>query len=285
MELTQEALTQAAEAFLKDPGRNQVTAEEAISAEAAGLPLWDMPLFGISSARDPLYEELKKPEVIGPWFLPPEAWLPEARSVLSFFLPFSQPVRQSNRADARLPSAEWLHGRYEGQALLFGLCRHLAAALEADGWKAVVPSLDPRFATVETPGTHPAFPPDAADTSNWSERHAAYISGLGTFGLSKGLITQRGICGRFGSLVTDAPFPVTPRPYTGLYDYCTRCGACVRRCPVEAISLERGKLHPPCRDYVAWTEREYAPRYGCGKCQVAVPCASKRPKPRKAAPS
>lgn len=281
LELSQDALTSAAVAFLESGGRNRVTAEQALSPAVVGLRLWDRPLFGLSAADDPLYPGLKAPEAVGPWSLTPREWLPEARTVISFFLPFSQEIQKSNRSHRSLPSEEWLHGRHEGQALLFALCRHLAGLLEANGWNAVIPSLDPRFAAIEPPGTNDAFPPGTSYTSVWSERHVAYISGLGTFGLSKGLITERGICGRFGSLVTDAPAVPTSRPYTGLYDYCTRCGACVRRCPVDAIDPERGKDHFICSEYVTWTEEEYAPRYGCGKCQVGVPCASRRPRPRK----
>lgn len=212
LELSQDALTSAAVAFLESGGRNRVTAEQALSPAVLGLRLWDHPLFGLSAADDPLYPGLKAPEAVGPWSLTPTEWLPEARTVISFFLPFSQEIQKSNRSHRSLPSEEWLHGRYEGHALLFALCRHLADLLEAEGWKVVIPSLDPRFSYVDEPSTQEGFPPDAAFSSRWSERHAAYISGLGTFGLSKGLITERGICGRFGSLVTDAPPSPPPGP-------------------------------------------------------------------------
>lgn len=214
-----ESLLQEAHAFLSHPGENQVSAEEALSQDLAGLPLFDPPLLGISAAHDPLYATLKAPEAIGPWFLSPEEWLPGAASVLSFFFPFSQAVIQSNRQTPDAPSPAWLHGRVEGQALLFRWARHLVALLQAAGWQALCPCLDPRFASMEHRGTDRRFPSQAAFTSRWSERHAAYISGLGTFGLHKGLITERGTCGRFVSVLTDLPLPPTPRPYTGLYDY------------------------------------------------------------------
>lgn len=112
---------------------------------------------------------------------------------------------------------------------------------------------------MEHRGTDRRFPPQAAFTSRWSERHAAYISGLGTFGLHKGLITERGTCGRFVSVLTDLPLTPTARPYTGLYDYCTHCGACVRRCPVGAISQETSKDHVACAYFVDWAMALYAP--------------------------
>ncbi len=98
-----------------------------------------------------------------------------------------------------------------------------------------------------------------------------------TFGLSKGLITEKGMAGRIGSVITDAVFPATKRNYTGIYDYCIRCGACLRRCPPKAISLEYGKDHMICAPFIGKTRELYNPRYGCGKCQVHVPCESRIP--------
>lgn len=106
-----ESLLQEAHAFLSRPGENQVGAEEALSPDLAGLPLFDPPLLGISAAHDPLYATLKAPEAIGPWFLSPEEWLPGAASVLSFFFPFSQAVIQSNR---QTPDAPPLPGSTAG---------------------------------------------------------------------------------------------------------------------------------------------------------------------------
>ena len=105
----------------------------------------------------------------------------------------------------------------------------------------------------------------------------AFVCGMGTFGLSKGLITERGVAGRFGSVIVDAPLEVTPRPYTDIYEYCTKCGACMR-CPAGAITLEEGKSHEKCSAYVHTLRVKYAPRFGCGKCQVKVPCERGIPK-------
>ena len=73
--------------------------------------------------------------------------------------------------------------------------------LEEQGVHVCIPAIDERFAQKITPfvegepsrmGLHIA--------SDWSERHAAYAAGLGTFGLTRALITEKGIAGRFGSL-------------------------------------------------------------------------------------
>lgn len=39
-------------------------------------------------------------------------------------------------------------------------------------------------------------------SSNWSERHAAYVAGLGTFSLNDALITVNGIAHRVGSILS-----------------------------------------------------------------------------------
>ena len=260
------------ETFLAQDGENEVLPHEAIRSDLAGIQLLQTPLAGCSSADDPLYRFLKRPEAVGRWHYLPADWLPGARTVLSFFFPFAEEVRSSNALGEREPSPQWLHARIEGQAVIGRACQFLAKSLRDAGWLAVVPALDPRFSAVEPAGSNPLFPPEASYTSLWSERHVAYVSGLGTFGLSKSLITAKGTCGRFASVITDMPCPPTHRAYSGLYEYCSFCGACVRRCPTGAISLETGKSHPLCSSFVDWTKEAFAPRYGCGKCQTGVPC-------------
>ena len=90
-------------------------------------------------------------------------------------------------------------------------------------------------------------------------------------------ITEKGIAGRLGSLIVSERFEPRKREYTDIYEYCTRCGACIRRCPAGAISLENGKEHLPCDQFLEETKKKYAPRYGCGKCQTKVPCESRIP--------
>jgi epoxyqueuosine reductase QueG len=123
-------------------------------------------------------------------------------------------------------------------------------------------------------------------SSTWSERHAAYAAGLGTFGLCDGLITPRGKAMRVGSVVARVRIPSSPRPYEHHQAYCLffakgTCGDCMRRCPVGAIT-ENGHDKRTCRDHLSRTERyvrtEYGfDGYGCGLCQTAVPCESSIP--------
>ena len=268
-----EELTRALEQFIRESPQNYVGEETALESTDAGNRLFDAPLVKVGDAHDPMWTEMKHPEAVGPLFRTPEEWLPGAVSVVSYFAPFSDFVVEGNKKDPTAVGNGWLYARVEGQAFLNDVNHFLERWLQDRGYRAFSPYSSPDFQSVFEAGTNP----DIADkrlsfTSNWSERHVAYVCGLGTFSLSKGLITERGVSGRFGSVITDASLPVTQRPYTGLYDYCSMCGACVRRCPAAAITLEHGKSHHRCSRYCSLMRMKYAPRFGCGKCQVGVPC-------------
>jgi len=252
-----------------NPG-NFVPKEIALRPDLAEMRIFDEPLFGYASAHDPFFEELKKPGVIGPHFMVPTEWLPGAESVISLFLPFTIEVREANGKDMDWPADAWLHARIEGQAFMNKICAFIISLFEKEGLIALAPMTDSRFS-----GKSP-FTQNKGEqgfyTSNWSERHIAYTAGLGTFGLSCGIITKKGMAGRFTSVITSAHFEADKRPYTNVYDYCNRCGLCVKNCPVKAISQEKGKIHSLCSDFLDKTRAKHAPRYGCGKCQVKVPC-------------
>lgn len=270
-----EKLTQT---VLESPD-NAVRAEYALRPELVGTPYFEGPLVGCAAADDPLFAQFKgDPKIYGSALRLPEEWLPGAGSVVVFFLPLSEEVRGSNIPKLEGPSDQWLHARIEGQAFLEACCREAAGWLEAEGYRTVIPAVHPEFCIRRDPARKERGEPVFA--SNWSERHAAFAAGLGTFGLSKHIITEKGVCGRFGSIITDAVLETTPRPYTEPYEYCTFCGACIRRCPVDAIFPE-GKDVQLCSDFVDETQRRHAPRYGCGKCQLAVPCTTGIPKRRR----
>ena len=271
-------LALAEELYASVPG-NIITPENAIDPSLVGLRLFDAPSVAFGSADDPLFEAFKDPKAVGPWHMSPKEWLPQAKTVVSLFFPFTEEIRASNRMQIADPSPQWLHGRIEGQTWLGRFMKALREKLEEQGFKACVPQQDPRWASVAKGKglTEYGDLPETTFGSRWSERHAAYVCGLGTFGLSRGLITKRGIAGRFGSLVTDLDVPPTPREYSGLYDWCTCCGACARRCPANAITLEAGKDHIPCHTLLEESKIRFAPRYGCGLCQTAVPCETSAP--------
>ena len=90
--------------------------------------------------------------------------------------------------------------------------------------------------------------------STWSERHAAYAAGLGTFGLCDGLITPLGKAVRCGSVIARIPIQPSSRPYQDHHAYCLFyskgiCGKCIDRCPVGAITKD-GHDKSKCQHYV-----------------------------------
>ena len=270
-----ELINDLAELFRKCEG-NIISGDDALEG-CEGLIMFDEPVFGVSSADDSIYKTFRNRDVIGENFMLPGEWLPGAASVVSFFLPFTERVRSSNRGDPEETSPEWLHARIEGQAFLDTYTEHIRDYFESRGAAACVPAVDSRFAVKSR-----VLPPWNRKTvhiaSNWSERHVAYASGLGTFCLTRGLISEKGVAGRYGSVIVTEPIEPDIRPYDGVYDYCVMCGACIKRCPAGAISLKHGKNQLKCKLWMDKTGRKYDPRYGCGKCQVGVPCENRIPK-------
>ena len=238
---------------------------------------FDKPLVGFASAVDPLFDLYK--EIIGEFHLTPGELLPTAASVVCWVLPVSESARASNRSQKQFPSRAWARTRDRGEAFNVRLRQHLVAWLLERGFLALAPQLSERWQGVEVPGTGPA--------SNWSERHAAYAAGLGTFSLNDALITSKGMAHRLGSLMTDADFPPTLRAYSSYRSHCLRfrtggCGACIARCPVGALS-DQGHDKKKCRTYVYGTVPdavgiEYQVKAaGCGLCQTGVPCEHRIP--------
>lgn len=250
------------ESWLAQPAHSTVPEGTTLGPAFAGMPLFDAPLLGVADAADPIFADFQKPGVVGLHHLLPAGLLPGAQRVVSVFFPYTAEICRANARDYRWPATEWLHARIDGQAHILAAVGRLVEWLQAAGHQAVMPAAHPLYKAENN-----------SFTSNWSERHAAYACGLGTFSLNRGLITQKGMAGRFGSLVTTARLAPTPRPYSRHDEYCSRCGACAAHCPVGAISLRAGKAHPPCSAFLDETAQKTPPYYGCGKCQVAVPCS------------
>lgn len=232
------------------------------AAEIGLSQIFDAPLLSVAGAGDALFDTLKADNIIGPHHLSPCEWLPAARSVIAYFLPFSQAVREANRQGEQ-PAAEWLYARIEGEMVNNALRRFLVEWFQAAGYQAVAPGLDERFVVVNR-------------KSNWSERHVAYVAGLGTFSLNRSFITRAGAAGRLGSIIVAADITPTPRHYQAYDEYCSKCGACVKRCPVQAID-DTGKNNDICAKFLDDTAIRFKPRYGCGKCQTGVPCEATIP--------
>ena len=258
--------------YVENSPLNVVTKEMAIEESDIGQKLYQRPIIAIGRADDPKWEELKQSQAVGRLFKSPKDWMPESKTVISYFAPFSEFVRRGNEKHPVDVGNGWLYARIEGQVFLTTVNHFLEKFLSENGVKAFSPYASKDFKYVFYPGTTDGIPSDLSFTSNWSERHVAFVCGLGTFGLSKGLITEKGVSGRFGSVITDFDFECDTRKYTELYEYCSMCGKCIENCPANAISFEKGKEHEPCSRYFDGIRKKYYPRYGCGKCQVNTPC-------------
>lgn len=240
-------------------------------------PYFDEPLLGFAAADDPLFQEYK--QIIGPFHRTPQEILPNAATVIIWSLPVTRSTREANRRESDYPSLAWAQTRSFGENFNISLRRHLVTWLEQRGHRAISPQLDPNWQ--EFPDT-PVGP-----ASTWSERHAAYAAGLGTFSLNDALITPKGIAHRLGSVITDLPLPPSclERPdyrHNCLYHRNGTCGACIKRCPVGALSHNGHDKHR-CKAYVYGTitdllsERFGTPKPGCGLCQTKVPCEERIP--------
>ena len=262
-----------AEKFIYDSPGNYITKEAALDPHCEGLKIYEAPIFAFGEAEDEIYESYKSVDVIGSLFLSPTEWMPETKTVISFFLPYTDIIKTANARDNNWPANEWLHGRYEGQQLLSQLTEYLAKVISEAGYKTLIPSTDARFEMKMGDSVE-----NNSFAVSWSERHAAFACGLGTFGLSRGIITKKGMAGRLGSLLTDLDLPKDSRTYKDIYEYCNMCGLCIDKCPAQAISYKEVMKHRLCSDFCNKVRAKEAPRYGCGKCQVGVPCESGIPK-------
>jgi len=246
-----------------------------------GEAAWDSALVGFVAGADPIWQQYK--EYVGafhwtPWEVfnqhcPEASASAEELTVISWVFPQREMVRKANRRAKKYPAEEWARIRVYGENFNVALRQHVAESLAQAGHAAIAPMLVSNWTIVNSQRF--------SYTSSWSERHAAHAAGLGTFGLCDGLITARGKAMRVGSVVAKVSIEPTPRPYADHRAYCLffadgTCGKCIDRCPVRAIT-ENGHDKEKCRQHLV-RSREYVKKtykfegYGCGLCQVGVPC-------------
>ena len=250
-----------------------------------GTPYFDAPLVGFASADDELFVRYKT--IIGSFHWSPSEVLtlgcgadaPAARTVISWVLPITEDTRLSNRKEEQYPSRKWARTRHFGELFndvvrqtvvdyLMELGEFAAAPMLVEGWSRVTD-------------------PDIGIASTWSERHAAYAAGLGTFSINDGFITPKGIAHRVGSVVTNVVMEPSVQPYWDYRENCLTCrgktcGVCMSRCPVGAIS-HKGHDKALCQRYtygpafMKLGKKYGAEHIGCGLCQTDVPCESRIP--------
>jgi epoxyqueuosine reductase len=260
-------------------------------ANVNGMPgnerVFGRPLVGFATGDDPIWDELKR-QIGDFYWTPAEAFalafperpaLPGELTVVSWVLPFGAGAKRDNRRETAVPSERWARGKHYGNRFLRGLAAHVIGALAAEDIEAAAPWYLPEWRWEGL--SSPRF----GDASPWSERHAAYAAGLGTFGLCDGLITPVGKAMRCGSIVARLRVPATPRPYGDHNAYCLAfhgpdgCASCIERCPAGALN-EHGHDKAACHAHLLKMKAEVIePRFGfqdeaCGLCQTGVPCES-----------
>lgn len=223
---------------------------------------WKEPLVAYARADDPLFATLK--DVVSPTHAVPQDFLAEARTVITYFLPFIEKVVESNKT-GRFSSRAWAVSYIETNRLIALINQHLQDLLITMGYKAV-------FA----PATHNFD--EKTLLSDWSHRSAAFIAGLGTFGLNHMLITENGCCGRIGSLVTDLELPPTLRYIRELclHKADGSCGLCAKKCVNDALKVEglnKHKCYEMCLINAGRSSDLESIADVCGKCLVGVPCS------------
>ena len=272
-------------AWMADPANNALE-------PGSCLPAFDPPLLGVASGADPLFAWLKKD--IGEFYweplqafglaFPDQSPEPRELSVLAWILPQTEATRKAHRQARELPSVQWSKARHHGEKVNENLRRFVVEMLAGESIPAVAPALMPQWER--------HLSPSYGFASSWSERHTAHVCGLGTFGLSDGLITEAGKAIRVGSVILRAELPPTPRPYSAHNQWCLhaargKCTACIRRCPAGAIS-EAGHDKEKCKAYIRGTTAPFVERdqlgirvNSCGLCQVGVPCEHRNPTARR----
>lgn len=253
-----------------------------------GRKIFAEPLVGFVRGADPLFSKFKN--IIGDFHLTPYQWLKKYMrekgdlenspangiTVISWILPISEETRNSNAQKDNLPSKAWAHTRHYGEIFNRKLRKHIISLLCNMGYNSLSPVLKEDFTRT--------FNMNSGIASNWSERHIAYAAGLGTFGLSGGLITFKGKAIRCGSVIARVKINVEERKYNYHHQYCLhfkgeKCGKCINRCPALAIT-NKGLDKQRCSSY---QKKNIDPQVyevdvaGCGLCQTDVPCEKRIP--------
>lgn len=251
-------------------------------------PMWEKPIIGFAIGDDPYFAHYKK--TIGEFYWLPkevfqmgtnEAIEDDQLTVISIGFPQTKETKADQKKADDMPCDRWLYTRGEWESMIRKVADEIVVTLKENGILAVsLESIKELSRQISK---------DFGIASNWSHRHTAFIAGLGTFGLSDGLITEKGKAMRFTSLILKGKIESTKRPYDEHHAYCkfyseNKCGACINRCPVNAITKD-GHDKEACNEYLQKIKKETGPDFvknsnyisGCGLCQSRVPCQDKIP--------
>jgi ferredoxin len=284
--ISREWINDKAKAYMQSPDND-------LHMPGGPEPAFGEALLGFAAGDDPIWQSYKSHVDERHW-TPQEAWalaFPQnpakagELTVLSWILPQTEATKRDNRAQTAFPAERWARNRIMGENIVHnGLRDFLLGSLKQAGVEAFAPVRLEQWARLSSERYTFA--------STWSERHAAHAAGLGTFGLSDGLITPLGKAMRTGSLILRLHLEPTVRIYASHREYCLFfnsgiCGKCAKKCPVGSVS-KSGRNKERCSNYLRPVTQNFVREqygfegYGCGLCQVGVPCESGiPPRPRR----
>lgn len=236
---------------------------------------WGEAVAGFADAYSPYIQSLRK--IVSPSHGLPQEIMPEAKIIIAYYVPFTRELAKTNQTGTLLSSPDWALAYEETNAMFGEMNQAVIAFLEKKGYHGVVPA---QAATFD----------QKLLRSDWSFRHIAYAAGLGTFGMNNMLITPKGCCGRYNTIITD--LDITPdKPVQGeycLYKENGSCGICFKHCPVGALKAD-GYDRQLCYTVLRENAKVYtdfgssyvddsgnANSVGsevCGKCVTQSPCA------------
>jgi epoxyqueuosine reductase QueG len=230
---------------------------------------WGLPLIAYADANDGQFHTLK--DTVKPSHVTPKDLLENAETVISYFIPFDDSIIDSN-IGGQYSSKEWALAYVETNNLISRINEHVIAHLEAYG-----------HPTTTVPATH-NFDEETL-MSNWSHRHVAHIAGLGKFGINNMLITEKGCCGRIGSIITSMKLQPTSRTLSEhcLYKIKGSCKRCLDSCVCNALTVDSFNRRK-CFEVVMANDRLHSDlplTDVCGKCCVELPCSITNPTSKK----
>ena len=182
--------------------------------------LYRQPITAFSAANDRRYAQLK--EIIGDWSLNPIEIMPKAKSVISYFIPYTKKLTDEPK-------------KHEDASYVWAEAYELINKHFHDINEAVVKYLISKGFLAES--IIVTYDHDIL-RAVWSHKSAAAIAGLGVFGANRLLITEKGSSGRYGSIITSAKLEANENTLTDkcLYIKSGSCGLCFKICPVNALA-------------------------------------------------